>query len=249
MSRLRAFSVRRTAPRNMRESAVTIATMSIAVRIAAFFKASVRKIVPEKLLKERGVAMRLGPGAGRSYAQMRLLGAIGLNPVENRLVPAHARTLVFVCFGNIMRSPMADALLKQAAAGAKIDIRSDSAGLHAIPGKPAHTWALTAANELGISLSDHAVKLLTPEIVEHADAVLAMDLQNLAELQHLYPGFKNKFFLLGAYAGSPRIREIPDPYLGDLETTRQCYRVLQTCVRNLMASLSSSSPSSSSSSG
>ena len=228
----------------MRESAVTIATMSIAARIAAFFKASLRKIVPEKFLKERGVAARLGPGAGRSYAQMRLLGAIGLNPVEKRLVPAHARTLVFVCFGNIMRSPMADALLKLAAAKANIDLRSDSAGLRATPGKPAHAWAQTAANELGISLSDHAAKLLTPEMVEHADAVLAMDLQNLAELLHLYPDFRNKIFLLSAYAGSPRKREIPDPYLGDLETTRQCYRVLQTCVRNLVASLASSSSSS-----
>ena len=43
--------------------------------------------------------------------------------------------------------------------------------------------------------------------------------------------------MLSAYAEGPwQYREIPDPYLGDLETTRFCARQLQTCVQNLLAS-------------
>jgi protein-tyrosine phosphatase len=218
----------------VRESAVN--TVSLAPKFEAFFKASLKRIVPEHVLRERGVIIRLGPGAGRIYTRMRLLAKIGMNSINNQLVPANASSFVFVCFGNIMRSPMADALLKQAAAEAKISIRSDSAGLHAISGKAAHSWAQAAAGELGISLADHQAKLLTAKMIEEAEAIFAMDFQNLSELLSLYPQCKNKIFMLSAYAGNPRIHEISDPYLGDLETTHQCYRLLQTCVRNLLAS-------------
>jgi protein-tyrosine phosphatase len=219
----------------VRESALN--NMSLAAQFAAFLKTSLRKIVSERILQERGVIIRLGPGAGRIYARMRLLEKIGVNSINNRLVPASASSFLFVCFGNIMRSPMADALLKRAASEArKIEIHSDLAGLHAIPGKPAHPWAQTAANELGISLADHQAKTLTAEMVENADAIFAMDFQNLSELLILYPHFRNKIFMLSAYAGDPQLHEISDPYLGDLETTRQCYRLLETCVRNLVMS-------------
>ena len=210
--------------------------MSVAAKVASFFKASLKKMIPESILQERGVFIRLGPRTGRIYARMRVLEIIGMNAVNQRFVPTNASFFVFVCFGNIMRSPMADALLKQAAAEAKIPIRSDSAGLHATPGKAAHSWAQAAAGELGISLADHQAKLLTAKMVDTADAIFAMDFQNLSELLSFYPRCKNKIFMLSAYAGDPRIHEISDPYLGDLETTRQCYRLLQTCVRNLLAS-------------
>jgi protein-tyrosine-phosphatase len=209
--------------------------MSGTAQIAKWFKAAARNIVPESLLKQREITIRLGQGAAGIYTRMRILSAIGMNQTNKRLAPLNARSFVFACFGNIMRSPMADALLKEAAAKAKVDVRSDSAGLHAIPGNQAHAWALTAANELGISLASHRAKLVTAEMIEQADAVFAMDLQNMAELLNLYPQFKNKFFMLSAYAGQQKIAEIPDPYFGDLDTTRQCYGVLKTCIANLIA--------------
>jgi protein-tyrosine-phosphatase len=84
-------------------------------------------------------------------------------------------------------------------------------------------------------------------MVERADCVLAMDFQNKAELLTLYPEAQEKIFLLSAYAsGGWQYREIPDPYLGDLEATRFCGQQLRTCVQNLIAStiLSSSSAAS-----
>ena len=73
-------------------------------------------------------------------------------------------------------------------------------------------------------------------MVQEADAIFAMDFQNKAELLTLYPDSKHKIFMLSAYLnGSRQYGEIPDPYLGDIETTRNCYRTLQTCVRNLAA--------------
>jgi protein-tyrosine-phosphatase len=224
----------------VRESAVD--AMSVIAQLTAFFKVSLKKVIPERILRERGIVIRLGPGAGRIYARMRVLQIIGISS-HQQFAPTEASSFLFVCFGNIMRSPMADALLKQEAAEAQVAIRSDSAGLHAVPGKAAHPWAQAAATELGVSLADHQAKPLNGDLVANADAILAMDKQNLAELLNLYPQCKDKFFMLPAYSGDPRLDEISDPYLGDLETTRECYHLVQTCIRNLVASRTPSAPS------
>jgi protein-tyrosine-phosphatase len=208
--------------------------------IASTSKDVLRRFIPDFLLKQRSIVSRLGPRAGRTYARLRLLDAIGARGGNQRLVPSSARSFTFVCFGNIMRSAMAESLMRREATNAGIDdkIRVASAGMHATLGREAHPWAQEASLELGISLADHKAKPLTREMVEQSDCILAMDFQNKAELLTLYPEFEKKTLMLSAYAEGPwRDREIPDPYLGDLETTRVCARELQTCVRNLLISL------------
>jgi hypothetical protein len=75
-------------------------------------------------------------------------------------------------------------------------------------------------------------------MLEGADCILAMDFQNKAELLMLYPESREKIYMLSVYSEGPwQYREIPDPYLGDLETTRFCARQLRTCVRNLVRSM------------
>jgi protein-tyrosine-phosphatase len=197
------------------------------------------------LLQQRGVVRRLGPGAGRIYAALRLRDVLGVRRAHQRRAPASSRSFVFVCFGNIMRSAMAELLMRKAAneAGLEEQIRIVSAGLHASPGREAHPWVQEASAELGISVAAHRSKLLTPEMVEQADCVFAMDFQNLAELLTLYPQAREKMYMLSAYAEGPwQYREIPDPYLGDLAATQYCGRQLRTCIHNLLASTVLSSP-------
>ncbi len=204
-----------------------------------------RKFIPDFLLKQRSIVLRLGPGAGRIYASLRLFDVLGVRTAQQRLVPASARSFVFVCFGNIMRSAMAEFLMRRelSEAGIEQPVRIVSAGLHATAGREAHPWAQQASEDLSISLAEHRAKPLTREMVEQADGVLAMDFQNKAELLTLYPEFKEKIFMLSAYAeGAWQYREIPDPYLGDLDTTRFCAMQLRTCVHNLTASTVLSSP-------
>lgn len=206
---------------------------------ASASKDALRKFIPNFLLQQRGIVLRLGTGAGRIYASLRLLDALGIRAANQRLAPASARSFLFVCFGNIMRSAMAEFLMRQALRGAGFEpqVRIMSAGLHATAGREAHPWAQEASADLGISLADHRAKPLTREMVEQADCVLAMDFQNKAELLTLYPEAQEKIYMLSAYAEGPwKYREIPDPYLGDLETTRFCGRQLQTCIRNLIIS-------------
>jgi protein-tyrosine-phosphatase len=206
-----------------------------------------RKFIPDFLLKQRSIVLRLGPKAGQVYARLRLLDALGVRAANQRLVPQSARSFLFVCFGNIMRSAMAEFLMRQrlSEAGLEQQVRITSAGLHATAGREAHPWAQEAAAGLGISLAEHRAKPLTREMVEQADCVFAMDFQNKAELLTLYPEAQEKIFMLSAYAEGPwQYREIPDPYLGNLETTRFCGQQLRTCIQNLISStiLSSTTP-------
>lgn len=213
--------------------------MTNTTELSSGYKKILRKLAPNLLLKERSIYLQLGPEAGAKYARLRILHVLRLARSQPA-IPKSARSFLFVCFGNIMRSPMAEALLKKELSQLQPGepMRIASAGLHATPGKPAHPWALAASSEFDTSLEGHRARILTAAMVQEADAVFAMDFQNKAELLTLYPDSKRKISMLSAYLdGSGRYGEIPDPYLGDLETTRRCYRMLQTCVRNLTADL------------
>jgi protein-tyrosine-phosphatase len=203
------------------------------------FKLAIRKIVPDSWLRERGIFLRLGPKAGPIYARLRLLDSLGVHSQNAGVIKPNARSFLFICFGNIMRSPMAEAMLRKSAADQNLlALQVNSAGLHAVPGTEAHPWAVAASTEIGLPLTQHRAQLLTAELVGQADAIFVMDFQNKAEMLALYPGAGDKILMLGAYAEGPqRYREIPDPYFGDLDTTRRCYALLQTCVRNLTKEL------------
>jgi protein-tyrosine-phosphatase len=131
---------------------------------------------------------------------------------------------------------MAEAMLKHSLAGLGIeDVVVRSAGMHASPGREPHEWALEASRELGMPLDDHRAQAVTPELVSNSETIFAMDFENLAELETLYPEAKHKIFLLSKYApGRMRNREIPDPYFGDIDTTRRCYALLSECIANLV---------------
>jgi protein-tyrosine-phosphatase len=205
------------------------------------FRKNLRKVIPKWLIKERGIFLRLGPAAGLVYARLRLRDLIGIRTSDNMTPDGTAQSFLFVCYGNIMRSPIAEAMLRRELAdkawAGKITIAS--AGLHATPGKAAHPWALTASQEIGMPLSNHRAQLVTADLVSRFDVIFAMDFQNKAELLGRFPEAAAKVVMLSAYGeASIRNREIPDPYLGDVETTRQCYAVLQTCIRNFVSELS-----------
>lgn len=217
-------------------------TRGAARTITTASKHLLRRFVPDFLLQGRNIIFQLGPAAGRIYARLRLLDGLGIRGTNQRLAPTSARSFLFVCFGNIMRSAMAEFLMRQALSEAELGrVQIVSAGLHATPGREAHPWAQQASLELGISLAEHRAKALTPEMVAQADCILTMDFRNKAELLAFYPEMREKICMLSAYAEGPQQnREITDPYLGNLETTRFCARQLQTCIRNLVISVFSS---------
>lgn len=196
-----------------------------------------KMIIPRRLIQEVRRYRRFKRSERSIYLKVRLTHELRL--ASRKVVPPTARSFVFVCFGNIMRSPVCGALFREAIKRHPgISVQIQSAGLNATPGRPAHPWAITAAQELGIYLDGHQAVLLTRAMIEQADAVIAMDFQNQVELLSRYPDCAAKFFLLGAYSGkSTGTVEIQDPFFGDLNETRRCYQLLQICTQRLADSL------------
>jgi len=135
---------------------------------------------------------------------------------------------------------MCEALLTRALEGIfDIRIAVSSAGLNALPGRPAHPWAVAAALDLGISLESHRARLLTNQMVDEADVIFAMDYQNQVQFLTRWAGAKEKLYMLSAYSDAYKHPvEIADPYYMGQAETILCYRSLNNCVVNLVHSLS-----------
>jgi protein-tyrosine phosphatase len=196
-------------------------------------KAIAMRLLPARLVNELR-SYRTYPKSDRLlYLRVRILSSLKLR--KPKLSLSGPQLFVFVCFGNIMRSPMCEALMnRECCAFADSAVRVTSAGLHVVPGREAHPMAIAAAHELGISLGYHRARALNPDLVAQATVIFAMDFQNLVELWSRYPEARCKIFLLSAFAGTDhRSAEIPDPYYLGEEGTRRCYRTLTACIRNL----------------
>ncbi len=208
-------------------------------RLVRSLKLSAKKLLPGTVVQEVQVYRAYKASERSIYLKVRIWNSLGLSKPKRSRIPATARSIVFVCFGNIIRSPGCEALMKQALAGLpNLRINVTSAGLNATPGHAAHPWAIATAREFGVSLEQHRARLLTTELVAQADVIFAMDYQNQVQLLSRWKDSRNKVFMLSAYAGEDyQSVEIRDPYYLGLEQTRRCYHVIRTCVRNLVSSL------------
>jgi protein-tyrosine-phosphatase len=118
--------------------------------------------------------------------------------------------IVFLCYGNICRSPLAAALAKQRLSGVAID----SAGFHEQTSRNCPQKILRIGNSFGIDLSGHCSARITGEQLANADLVIAMDLENLNRLSQEFPEMVDRTTLLGLF-GTPETLVIADPYLAD----------------------------------
>jgi len=152
------------------------------------------------------------------------------------------RYILFVCHGNIIRSPMAAALLRRQLAQFDHlhEISIDSAGTRAKPGR-ADPRACEVATEFGITLESHRTQLLTADVIKQSDIIFVMDFLNEAELLGYYPEAAQKVFVLGEYVQKPgsELAEIQDPYNGDVADIRRCYHILDDYIQTLTAMLGS----------
>ena len=125
--------------------------------------------------------------------------------------------VLFVCMGNICRSPTAEGVFrhKVAAAGLEDRIEIDSAGTHAYHvGNPPDPRAQNAARKRGIDLSDLRARKVTPEDFRRFDYVIAMDASNHDDLRAICPpGYEDRLHMFLDF-GHGDASEVPDPYYG-----------------------------------
>ena len=132
--------------------------------------------------------------------------------------------VLFVCTGNICRSPLAASLLARALKDRGVEVAVSSAGTGAWDGAPASEGAYLVGLERGLDLSGHRARLLTRELVEEADLILTMARHHRARVDEL--GGEGKVYVLGEYAGQGG-DEVSDPFGGDLAVYRDTAQELE----------------------
>ena len=145
------------------------------------------------------------------------------------------KTILFICTGNICRSPMAEGLFRQVVAG-RGEYRVLSAGLGAVDGQPPSAHSVTAMKELGVDISRQRSRMLTAELVQQADYIFGMTHSHVDTVQLLYPGAAEKTFLLREFDDTlePFEKDICDPIGGSYEIYRSCRDQIEQGIASIM---------------
>lgn len=152
--------------------------------------------------------------------------------------------LLFVCLGNICRSPTAEGVMRSLVAEAGIEdrVRIESAGTGAWHvGSAPDGRATTAAAAQGVSLTGQARKIV-PEDFDRFDLILAMDGSNLLDLRALAPGEDDraKVRLLREFdpaSDGESDLDVPDPYYGGEDGFGTVFRLVDAACRGLLAEI------------
>jgi protein-tyrosine phosphatase len=149
--------------------------------------------------------------------------------------------VLFVCMGNICRSPTAEAVFRHAVKEAGLGplIECDSAGTHGYHiGEPPDRRAQQAAMRRGYDMSNLRGRKIGRKDFERFDHVVAMDRHNLAILENLCPALHSHKLALycdfhAEYAG----REVPDPYYGGPQGFEQVLDMIEAVSASFVVRL------------
>lgn len=152
-------------------------------------------------------------------------------------------SVLFVCMGNICRSPTAEGVFRHYVneAGLGDEIKVDSAGTHAYHvGEPPDRRAAEAANRRGVSLDGIRARRVANEDFERFDHVIAMDELNLVTLMDRAPEeHHGKIRLFLSYTDGSET-EVPDPYYGGAAGFERVLDLVEDASRAMLGTLSKS---------
>jgi protein-tyrosine phosphatase len=149
--------------------------------------------------------------------------------------------ILFVCLGNICRSPTAEGVLRQLLAkeAPQLEVEIDSAGTGDYHiGDAPDLRSQRAAMKRGIDLSGLRARQVVPQDFTRFDLILAMDRNNLRDLQSLQPKAPHaQLRLFLEYAADPADLEVPDPYYDDASGFERVLDLTTAASRGLIAEL------------
>ena len=154
-------------------------------------------------------------------------------------------SVLFVCLGNICRSPLAEGIFAALAGERGLDgqFHVDSAGTEAYhSGEPPDSRSTAVAAAHGIRLTGFA-RQVTPRDLERFDIVVAMDHSNRRDLERLHGRVRGglaEIVMMRDYEPGARDPDVPDPYYGGPDGFERVYRILERACNGLFDELSGS---------
>jgi protein-tyrosine phosphatase len=165
------------------------------------------------------------------------------NPVQNNSVHLREKAMVkvlFVCMGNVCRSPMAEGMFRRLLQDASLveQVYVDSAGTHSyhIGARPDTRTQLIAARR-GVDLSSIRVRRVAAEDLAEFDYILAMDRDNYVFLHALCSQTeqRGKIRLLMEFAPDLMVEEVPDPFYGSIGGFERVVDLLEAATQGLLS--------------
>lgn len=149
--------------------------------------------------------------------------------------------ILFVCLGNICRSPTAEAVFRTVAAreAPELMIEVDSAGTAGYHiGEPPDLRTRQAASRRGYDMSSLRARIVEPQDFEDFDFILAMDRENLKVLNHRAPvQARDRVRLFLEFAPDAATTEVPDPYYGGPNGFEEVLDLVEAATQGLLQHL------------
>jgi glycine hydroxymethyltransferase len=139
------------------------------------------------------------------------------------------KNILFVCTGNVCRSPMAEGLFRQMVAN-RADIRVRSAGVSTFPGQPPSPHAIEVLADLRIDISKLRSLPLSDELVRAASCIIAMTQSHMESIHYLFPEAAEKTFLLREFEDYAPSLDVSDP----IGLGREAYEVTRDIIRRAL---------------
>ena len=154
--------------------------------------------------------------------------------------------VLFVCMGNICRSPTAEAVFRRLAPqlAPELQFEIDSAGTHSYHiGAPPDERSQRAARAHGIDMSDLRARALEAGDFDRFDWIVFMDDSNRRDaVKHSHPRSRARLVRLLDFAPGQPLRDVPDPYYGEAADFARVAGLIDTGVRGFIAALRTEKP-------
>ncbi|MGM0565816.1 MAG: low molecular weight protein-tyrosine-phosphatase [Bacteroidota bacterium] len=150
------------------------------------------------------------------------------------------KKILFICLGNICRSPMAEGIFNHEAQKRNIEVKADSAGFESYHiGDPPDKRAIMICEKHDIDISQHRVRLFSTADFDDYEAIYAMDHKNYRDAGYFARNGEDqkKVHYLMDLINPGKHESVPDPYLSEEEECNRVYHILKKASNKILDQL------------